>query len=356
MIYLLAVVGLGLIIFVHEFGHFIAGKLMGLTVKEFKFGLPGPEIFGVTVGETRYGVTAIPFGGYVRFAGLESELSIGDEESEDVPDRRNFDKQSIPRKALIIAAGPLMNFIFAIVLFTSLLMIQGEPVGAKPQVNEVAPKSPAADVGIKNGDKIIQIDNKKIRTWQDVLGEIKPRPGKKVTIVIDRGGSSLSFAPILQKGKEGKGFLGITPVVIYKRENPFVALYKGVLVTAGMTALLVKTLFVLVAKQAGLLLKESRGPVGIVQETARIARHGIWDFVAALAFLSVNIGVVNLMPFPPLDGGRIALYGVEGVSGRRLSRKVVLAVSFIGLAILLFFIVYVTIADVIRWLSGAGGL
>lgn len=356
MTILLAIIGLGLIIFIHEFGHFIAGKLMGLTVKEFKFGLPGPEIVGFTRGETRYGITAIPFGGYVRFAGLESELSLGDETDEDVPDKRNFDKQSIPRKALIIAAGPIMNFVFAIVLFAAILSIQGSPVGAKPQVDEVAPNTPAAKAGFKDGDKIVRIEQKKINTWQDVLGEIKTRPGRTITVVVKRKGAEKIFKPTLSKNSEGKGFLGITPVVIYQRENPLVALYKGVLATISVTILLVKTLATIIVQKAGALINDSRGPVGIVQETAAIAKRSIWDFVTALAFLSINIGVVNLFPVPPLDGGRIAIYGVEGVSRRKLNRKAILAVSFFGLAVLLLFIVYVTIADVLRIIAGAGGL
>ncbi len=350
----LAIVGLGIIIFVHEFGHFIAGKLMGLSVKEFKFGLPGPELFGVTIGETRYGITAIPFGGYVKFAGLESELSLGDEESGDVPDEKNFDKQSISGKAIIIAAGPLMNFAFAAVLFAAILSIQGTPVDAKPVVEAVSPKSPASRVGLKPDDRFVRIENKSIRTWRDVLSVVKSRPGKVITIVVDRSGRQLTFKPRLAKNEQGKGFLGITPVLIYKRENPLIAIYKGILTTASMAAFLVKALAMLVIKQAHMLVSESRGPVGIVSETAAIAKQSIWNFISALAFLSVNIGVVNLIPFPPLDGGRIALYGVEGISRRKLNRKVVLAISSAGMLVLLSFIVYVTIADVLRLLSRGG--
>lgn len=350
----LAIIGLGLIIFVHEFGHFIAGKLMGLTVKEFKFGLPGPELVGVTIGETRYGITAIPFGGYVKFAGLESELSLGDEEPGDVPDEKNFDKQSISRKAIIIAAGPLMNFAFASILFASILSIQGTPVDAKPQVEAVSQNSPASRVGLRPNDRFVRIENKRIKTWKDVLNEVKSRPGKAITVVVERRGRQLTFRPKLAKNEQGKGFLGITPVLIYKRENPLVAIYKGAATTVSMAAFLVKALATLVFKQAHMLVSESRGPVGIVSETAAIAKQSIWDFISALAFLSVNIGVVNLIPFPPLDGGRIALYGVEGFSRRKLNRKAVLAISSAGMLFLLFFIVYVTIADVLRLLAGGG--
>ncbi|MHB0976990.1 MAG: M50 family metallopeptidase [Candidatus Aquicultorales bacterium] len=356
MAIVLAIVGLGLIIFVHEFGHFVAGKLMGLTVKEFKFGLPGPELIGFTLGETRYGITAIPFGGYVRFAGLESELSLGDEEEDvTIPESKNFDKQSIPRKAVIIAAGPMMNFAFAVVLFAAILSFQGRPVAAKPQVDSVAPGTPAASVGMRTGDTIVKVEKKTIKTWQDVLDEIKVRPNEKVAITVKRAERRLTFTPVLKENQEGQGFLGISPVVVFQRENPFVAIYEAILTTGATAILLIKTLAVFIATKAGALVEQSRGPVGIVQETAKVARQNIWDFVGVLAFLSINIGVVNLLPFPPLDGGRIALYGVEGVTRRKLSRKVVLGVSFLGLGLLLFFIIYVTIADVLRLLAGSGG-
>jgi regulator of sigma E protease len=349
---LLAIIGLGLIIFVHEFGHFMAGKLMGIKVKEFMFGLPSPPIFSFKIGETKYGLTSLPFGGYVRFAGRESELSFWQEEVKEPPEE-TYDAQPLWRKAIIIFSGPLLNLIFPVLVVALILTFQG---AARPTttVGRVISNMPAEKVGIKAGDQILSFNNTKVKSWPQLIKLIQKNPAKKVKIVVKRNGERLTVYPKLKR-KDSRGFLGIETKIVYKRENPIVALYHGGIFVYDVTVWMVKTLYYFITKNAAELVRQSRGPVGIVYEITKIANRSLSEFIIFLAFLSLNIGIVNLIPIPPLDGGRLALLGVEGIKGSPINRRFLLAINAAGMALLLTLMVYLVVADIGRILAPAFG-
>jgi regulator of sigma E protease len=354
IIYLIAIVGLGLIIFVHELGHFMAGKLMNIKVREFKFGLPGPKLFTFKIGETEYGATALPFGGYVRFAGIESELQTEeDEEDLNTPPERKYDTQPKWKKAIIMVAGPAMNMVFAIVLIAAMLMGEGAPDNSSI-LGKISQGSPAAKVGLQQEDKVVSIDGKAVKTWEQIVNILRKKPEERVEIVIARDGERKTFHPTLKSIKENgkeRGFLGVS--VHYKRMMPHTAIYEATIRTGMVSFLMVKTLYVAITQQMGLLVKDSAGPVRIVYESAKIVQESIWQYIWFLAIITINIGIVNLLPIPPLDGGRLLILAIEGIKRGELNKKAVLAVNAVGMVMLLGLMVYFVFTDIIKIMSGA---
>jgi regulator of sigma E protease len=327
---------------------------MGLKVREFMFGLPGPRVLSLKWGETEYGVTALPFGGYVRFAGVESELQTEeDEEDRNTPPERKYDTQPRWKKAIIMVAGPLMNIILCVVLVAVMLMFQGMPKdpasGGSNILGRVSKSSPAQKVGLKEGDRVISVDGKKVKTWNGLVSGLKSKPGKQVTIVVDRNGKTLTLLPTLDK-KNGKGFLGIS--IGFKQLNPFAAAWQGLVTTWLIVKFMVVTLYTVITTNLGLLVKDSAGPVRIVSESAKIAQESFWQFIWFMAIISVNIGIVNLLPIPPLDGGRLAILGIEGIKRGPVNQKLVYAVNAIGMALLLALMVYFVYADIAKIVAG----
>jgi regulator of sigma E protease len=331
----------------------MAGKLMNIKVREFKFGLPGPNLFSFKWGETEYGATALPFGGYVRFAGIESELQMEeDEEDVNTPPERKYDTQPRWKKAIIMVAGPFMNIVFAIVLVALMLMGQGRPDYTNT-FGEISKGSPAAKVGLQQEDKLVSINGKKVGDWEHMVAILRKKPGQKVTLVIVRDGQKKTFTPVLGTLKENgktRGFLGVN--VHYKREMPHIAIYEGAKITGQVSVEMVKTLYYAATKQPSLLIKDSAGPVRIVNESARIFQESFWQYSWFLAIISINIGIVNLLPIPPLDGGRLLILGIEGIRRGALNKKAVLVVNGVGMVMLLGLMVYFVFTDIIKILAG----
>ncbi|WP_286678874.1 RIP metalloprotease RseP [Candidatus Aquicultor secundus] len=341
---------MGLIIFIHEFGHFIAGKIIGLKVKEFMFGLPGPRIFSFRVGETEYGATALPFGGYVKFAGVESELQLEeDDEDKDTPPERKYDTQPRWKKAIIMFAGPFMNMVLPIFLIAIMLMFQGVPDRTNV-IGEVVKAGPAAKAGLHAGDKIITVEGKKVKNWAQAVTIIKKKPGKEITIVAERNGKTQIFRPVLDNNK-GEGFLGISQRL--RTPLPHEALYQGFLTTLTIIKFMAVTLYVVITQKIGLLAKDSAGPVRIVYESAKIIQQNFWSYIWLLALISINIGIVNLLPIPPLDGGRLAILGIEGIKRGPINKKAVFAINAAGMALLLALMVYFVFSDIFKIIQGA---
>jgi regulator of sigma E protease len=331
----------------------MAGKLMNLKIREFKFGLPGPSIFKYKRGETEYGITALPFGGYVRFAGIESELQTEeDEEDRNTPPERKYDTQPRWKKAIIMLAGPAMNMVFAVILIAAMLMGEGVPDNSNI-LGEISKGSPAEKVGLQRGDKIISVNGKKVKHWDQIVKTLRAVPGEQVTLVADRNGAQKIFKPVLKTKKEdGKkyGFLGVG--VHYKKYLPHVAIYKATKTTLEISVLMVTTLYKTVTQQMGILVKDSAGPVRIVYESAKFIEKSIWQYVWFLAIITINIGIVNLLPIPPLDGGRLAILGIEGIKRGGLNKRAVLIVNAVGMMLLLGLMVYFVFNDIAKIMAG----
>lgn len=335
---------LGVIILVHEFGHFIFAKWAGVYVYEFSIGM-GPKIFSKKGknGETEYCIRAIPLGGFVSLAGEEV-----DDDKKVAKDRKLYNKSFIQR-FLIMFAGAMNNFILCFVLLLVSAFIYGS-VSLKPVVSSVNEEYPAYEAGIKAGDTIISINGDKVSSWNEVQLLIQTAKGKELEIVIkgedgkkrnvtltpekleNEDGTTSYIVGVGMRGKVKKGFI---PSVKYAFETTG-SLFKLMIVT-------VKELFT-----GGVAVKELSGPVGIYSVVGEQAKQGIQSILYLISFLSINVGVINLIPFPAFDGGRILFLIIEKITRKSIPTNVENTINSIGFLLLLALMLYVTFNDILR--------
>src|SRR5215472_12935465 len=316
-----AIVVLSLLIFVHELGHFLACKRVGVGVLKFSLGF-GPPIARRKVGETEYCLSAVPLGGFVKMVGEESETGETDPLEARMPN--SFAVKSLGERALIVVAGPLGNLIFASLVF-SILFATGVPVNTA-SVGEVKADMPAARAGILKDDEIIAIDGQTITTWDALSNAIRASDGKTVELKIRRGEEERTISMTPEKS-EGRTIFG-EPTAVYvigvgpsgkfvtERSNPVVAIGKGFYETArlaGLTLLTVIKLFERIVPASNL-----GGPLMIMKMAGEQAHEGLPALLFFMAVLSINLGVLNLLPIPILDGGQLAFMLVEKVLGHPL--------------------------------------
>jgi regulator of sigma E protease len=340
---LLGVAALAVLIFVHEGGHFLVAKLFGLKVHEFMFGLPGPRLLSFRRGETEYGVTAIPFGGYVKLAGSDPFEELAEE---DVP--RSFPAQPFWKKTLIIAAGPVTNLAFALILFGATFAMSGIPTPTTT-VFGVLPDTPASRAGLMRGDSVVGAGGVQVDTWDELVREIRARGGKRLELVVARGIGWVTLTPTLETTR-GHGFLGIEPVS-EDRPAGLGQIARGAWETQwGLARLVVEGFYPQTFVKN---IPQFRGPVGIAEEGAKAARRGAPDFLFFTAVISVALGVFNLLPLPPLDGGRVAISAVEALRHKKLAQKTEMAFTAVGASLLVTLMVYLVYTDVARLVVGA---
>lgn len=337
----LGFVALGILIFVHEFGHFLSAKAMRLKVTEFMFGLPGPKLLKWRRGETDYGVTAIPFGGYVKMAGSDpfEELSEEDE-------ARSFTALSFPKKVGIMVSGPVTNIAFAFLVFVLFFEIVGVPK-ATTRIAEIVPGSAAAKVGLAPGDRIFEANGKPVDTWEALVAEIRPRPGQELAVGFERGGVTKRLTATLETTR-GLGFLGVGPVVVDTHPGILTSVRHAWATEVGITGLILRAFTPAVFIET---LPSMSGPVGITGEAAKAARRGVPDYLWLVAVVSLALGIFNLLPIPPLDGGRIVMSAVEAVRRKPLPQNVTIAILATGTSLLLTLMVYLVYVDVRRFIA-----
>lgn len=349
----IALAGLGLLIFVHELGHFLAAKLSGVKVNEAAMGF-GPAIFKKMRGETLYSIRILPLGGFVKLAGMEPEEEIKPGEED-----RAFDNQSTFKKIAIIAAGPLMNILFAIPVFASIFMIgihEKTTVIANVMQNSAAEKA-----DIKAGDRIVEIEGKKISKWEQVSETIAAKAGKEVDIIIERNGKFLEKTAIPEETTRKQfvddeekevevGFLGIESKTSIKRFGAMESLVMGTKMTIGTTTTIVRVFAALFTGDipATTIAEGSAGPVGIIYLSSEMAKRGIIDFLWLLGIISPNLAVVNMFPLPPLDGSRVIFLTYERIRGKKISKEMLMRFQAVGIAFLLFLMVILTASDLNR--------
>ena len=330
-----AIVLLGVLIFVHELGHFLVAKWMGVKVEKFSLGF-GPKIIGKTVGETEYLLCAVPLGGYVKMLGEDPEVELSEAEAD-----RAFNRKAVWRRSLIVFSGPATNLIFAAFLFT-LIFMTGVPA-FYPRVGEVMVNTPAAAAGLINGDTIIAISDKPVESWEDMTEIIFNSPGRSLLLKVRRGGSTLTVpitperkkvANIFGEEKE-RGLIGIKPSgdEFTKRFGPVDSVVMGVSRTWDVSALTVVSIVKLIERI--IPANTIGGPIMIVTMAGEQASHGAMSFFLFMALISVNLGVINLFPIPILDGGHLLFFGIEAVRRKPLSERVMGIAQRIGLAFLL---------------------
>jgi regulator of sigma E protease len=349
------VVALGVLVFVHELGHFLVAKKIGVFVQRFSIGF-GPVIFARRRGETEYAVSAVPLGGYVKMLGED------DEEEAQVDPARAFSTQSVGRRAAIVFAGPAMNLVFAFVAYAALFATVGVDMPSnQPLVGGVSAGLPAERAGLRAGDRIVEIDGAPIETWEELSKRIVASKGARLRLTVERDGTRfpLEITPELQpnrtiNGETGESYrIGIEISHDWEHVGPLKAVLMAGEQTWGMSIVILKGLGLIVTGRVS--ASELGGPIAIARAAGQQARAGVRYFLATLALLSVNLAVLNLLPVPMLDGGHLAFFAVEGVMRRPLQRRHRELAMQVGLLLLVTLIVFVSYNDIHRllkdWLS-----
>ena len=330
--------GLGLLIFIHELGHFAMAKFYKVKVLKFAFGF-GKELIGFTKGETRYSICLFPFGGMVAMAGENPDDATGQKDE--------FLSLPFYKKVMIVFAGPFMNYILAILMFAFIFNIWGLAViSEEAQIGALAKDSCAEKAGLLIDDQIISIDGTEIQDWIDLTKNIKDKAEKEINVKILRQDKELEFNFILDKNPTtGSGMLGIQPVII-KEKTPFFKSFYYACDTA-----LYQTTFTLQYLWDKLIKWEKpevAGPIGVIQVMAKSAKSGFESYIRLLAVISVALGLFNLLPIPLVDGGMIVLFLLEGIIRKKISTKVISVYNSIGLALILIIFLFATYSDLIR--------
>jgi regulator of sigma E protease len=345
---------LTIIVFFHELGHFLVARLCGVKVLVFSIGF-GPELFGFYDRHgTRWKISAIPLGGYVKFFGDENEASAPASQETlaamtEEERKQSFPGQPVGNRAAVVAAGPITNFILAIVVFAGVFMAVGKTT-VLPRIGSVQPDSPAATAGFKPGDVIVSIDDAKIDDFSDVQRIVSFSAGTPLTVVVDRGGAlnTLKVTPA-EQGK--RGVLGIVrsnepDVVRTESVTPLQAVQLG----AGRTWLVVSTSLtylrdVVLQKQSA---DQIGGPITIARLSGEVAKMGFSPLLELVALLSASVGLLNLFPIPLLDGGHLMFYAIEVIQGRPLSARSQEVAFKIGLAIVSMLMIFVMSNDLLQ--------
>nr|WP_209465873.1 M50 family metallopeptidase [Symbiobacterium terraclitae] len=323
----------GLMIFMHELGHFAVAKFFGIRVHEFALGF-GPSVLGFDRGETRYSLRAIPLGGFVRMAGMDAS---------EQDDPAGFNSKPIHARALTIFAGPFMNFLLASILLSVFVWVQGEPL-QEPIIGQIVTDCegqpcPAKVGGLQPGDRVLAIGGKPVGTWRDIPTYVAETGGQPVEIRVERGGQQLNL--VLTPVQVGDDYLiGIRQA--FRRGSFWKALAQGPSITYGYSKAWVVSLIDVVVGRAPM---ELSGPVGITREIATQASAGVTNLLWLTAFLSINLGLFNLLPIPALDGSHLLFMAVEAIRGRKLDPERVNMVHFFGFLLLMGLILVVTYGD-----------
>lgn len=341
-----------LIIAVHEFGHYITARLLGMRVLEFAFGFP-PRLIAIRKGGIDYSVNLIPFGGFVRILG-QDDFSI-DQRGAGEPG--SFTAKPWWAQAIVLAAGVTMNFILAIIVLTAAFAIGTEAPTGVVRVEEVASGSPAAAGGVQPLDIVKSIDGKQITKTTDLQTYVYGHAGKEVTLVLDRGGRAVTITLVPRASPppdEGPVGVRLSEVTSPPTALPLPQAFSQALRLTGdvveQIAELPAQLFARPAGQPG--PPPVGGPIEILRVTALVSQAGLSAFLKLIGVISVNLGVLNIIPFPGLDGGRLFFVLLSAALRRRLSPQVEAAIHAVGFVLLLGLLVVVSVADIRR---AAGG-
>lgn len=342
------IVLLGILIFVHELGHFLVAKYAGVGVMKFSLGF-GPRLIGKKIGETEYLISLVPLGGYVKLLGESEEDILSDDDK-----KRSFIGQSVWKRMGIVVTGPAFNFIFAIVIFT-FVNVWGVPALIS-KIGAVQEGSSAYKAALQKGDVLTAIDGKQVRLWKDMAEIIKNSNGRILSITIKRNGElqNALVKPELFKvknifGEEDNSYkIGVSPSMetIIERLDPFSALREGIdqaWVISKLTVMSIIKMF-----QGTISPKNLGGPIMIAQLASAQLKEGIIPYILFMAILSINLAVLNLLPIPVLDGGHLLFYLVEAVTGREINIKWRERAQQAGFVLLILLMIFVLWMDLER--------
>ena len=328
---------IGVVVVIHEFGHFIAARSVGIRVERFSVGYP-PRMIGKKVGDTDYCISWLPLGGYVKMAGMIDESLDDPDKLTGAPDE--FMSKNFFQKAWVISAGVIMNFILAWGIYTGVTAIEGMPEFEEPVVEQISPGFPAEDAGIEPGDRFLEANGQSITTWESLVDIIHAHPEQALTLVWERDGQRMSAEITPQRQEmliDGDitevGMIGITPRPTFREVGFPTAVKSGFEQTGRFLMMGVNTIKALVTGQAG--VKDLGGPVIIGKWAGDSAKSGPKSLLLFIAFISINIGLLNILPVPALDGGHLALITVEAVARRPLSTNLKVRIQSLGMIALL---------------------
>ena len=341
---ILAILIFGFIVMFHEFGHFIVAKLNHIKVFDFSIGF-GPSILHRQKGETTYNLRVIPLGGF---------CAMGEDNDEN--GKGNFNEKPVWVRMLVIFAGPFFNFILAFILGVILVAVTGYD---KPVIGATIEGFPAEEAGLTAGDEIISLNGDRIHLWREITLNNMMNPGKEVTVVYDHKGEKKETVLKPKKDKDGSYLLGIRPTdEFYTKANPFTAVQYGYYEVGYSIRSTIDGLKMLVYRKIG--IKELSGPIGIgsfvndsyQQSKAYGAGAVVVTMLSLALLLSANLGVMNLLPIPALDGGRLLFLIIEAVRRKRIPPEKEGVVHFIGMALLLILMAFVMYNDIIKIIAG----
>ena len=333
----------GLLVFVHELGHFITAKLTGMRVDEFAIGF-GPRLVSFRYGETVYSIRMVPLGGFNDIAGMNPD----DNDAGD----RGYCRKPILSRMIVILAGSAMNFILPVVLFFGIFFFAGvQTPNPAPVLGTVLADNPAAEAGLLANDRILAVDGKPIGTWQELVDAIRSNHGNvPMTMQVERDGKDLtvSVTPHYDVSQQ-RGYIGIV--------NAYESSYPGFIQsvsmaferTAMIVAMMLDALYRIVLELSG---SELAGPIGVAQMAGEVAEMGIVPLLNFAALLSLNLAIINLMPVPALDGGHFLTLCVEAVRGKPLSPKIMHYIQNVGVGFIILLMLLAMKNDVVRIFAG----
>ncbi|HEX2929316.1 MAG TPA: RIP metalloprotease RseP [Candidatus Binatia bacterium] len=345
---LAAVIGLGLLIVFHEFGHFLLAKLSGVGVLTFSVGF-GPKLWVKKKGETEYALSAFPLGGYVKM--------VGEDPDEEVPQAeiaKSFAHKSLLKRFAIVVAGPGFNLLLAVLLLMIVFTFYGVPV-MSTQVSGVEKGSPAEKAGIVKGDSIVGIDGSEVKEWEDLSKRIKASGGKALNFEIRRGGETVKVAvqPYRKENRNIFGelkddwMIGIGSQVSIEKGKPGLAVVRAVYQTYDYAKLTLVGFYKMIVGDVS--PRNIGGPILIAQMAGQQAQEGVGSFLAFLAVLSINLGVLNLLPVPVLDGGHLVFFLVEAVIRKPVSLRYREVAQQVGICLLGLLMIYAFYNDILRF-------
>lgn len=326
-----------MLITVHELGHFLAAKGTGMLVTEFSIGF-GPKLFQKKVGETLYSLRLCPLGGYNRIAGMEPGEAV-------TP--RGFNGRPLWARMLVILAGPFMNFLLPFLLFFGIFAVSGLtlPVN-KPVVGSLMEGYPGAAAGLQAGDRLVSINGRKLEKWNDInslVQENGPKPGK---VVIRRDGREMTLTLQPRFDGESKRFLiGVRPPLEHRHLSLWESLKTAGLAVGKTTVAMVDGLRKMIT---GKVRADIAGPIGVAHMAGDVAAQGAVPYLEFMAFLSLNLAVLNLVPIPALDGGQFLVLVVEGLLGHALAPKAKEIIQMIGVACIVALTIFATMHDLLQ--------
>lgn len=340
-----ALLVIAIIVMVHEIGHFVAAKWQGVEVQEFSIGF-GPSLIGIKRGETRYSLRLLPLGGFVRMAGMGAQ-------DEDRDNPQGFNRKTPLQKVEVLAAGPGMNFLLAALIFVYTFTFVGIPHAVEsPVIGEVIQGKPAYEAGLRAQDRVVSVNGENISTWNEFVAEVrKAEPGQPISMTVVRNGQKIELTVRPEFDREQKtSIIGVRQTIEFERVGIWDGLKLGFYQTFHITWLLLSGLGQLLTGAAS--SADLAGPVGITRMIGDAAEGGLVYLANFTALLSINLGILNLLPIPALDGSRIVFAVIEGIRRKPVEPERENFIHFLGFVFLMVLILLVTYNDIVRLVRG----